>query len=92
VEVKRGNSHRYFRLWICLEGRNTLRDAGNRELLLKKQTYICGDGGPDSGFIAPARAPAPSRGSANEADDGEERLNGLHCDDERLYSTVTRVV
>jgi hypothetical protein len=55
-----------------------------------EMTYISSDGGPDGGLVAPART--PSRGSANEADDGEEGLNGLHFDAERLYSTVTRVV
>lgn len=72
------------------DGGNTLRDTWNGELLLRKRTYISGDGGPDGCLVAPAWA--PSRDSAYEAGDGEERLNGLHCDAERLYSTVTRVV
>jgi hypothetical protein len=51
---------------------------------------VGGDCGPDSCLVAPART--PSRGSADEAESGEEVLNALHCEVERLYVAVTRVV
>lgn len=50
---------------------------------------ISGYCGPDSGVVRPARAPCPSSG--DEAEDGEDGLNGLHVDVERLYVAVTRV-
>jgi hypothetical protein len=51
---KRGQSNEFFVRETWRDGGNTLRDTWNGELLLRKRTYISGDGGPDGCLVAPA--------------------------------------
>jgi hypothetical protein len=74
-----------------LESRNNSRNTGQRIFLLRTCTYISGYGGPDNCVVAVARY-ISGGGSADEAESGEEVLDVLHLEAERMYGSITRVV